>query len=152
MRASGLKEGLPGVGWGCRTPSPPHQPMRGPWWWGGKEFDRPPCVRSLKSPIEGIMRGRGRFLLASCLRRWDIRPSSRKDSSELRKDSSELHVLSSCFPPISFLFSSFSLFILSSINMVTPKLFHKVLLILSYSSEGSPALVQYSDIINSKFS
>jgi hypothetical protein len=33
---------------------------------------------------------RGRFWLASCLRRWDIRPSSRKDSSELRKDSSEL--------------------------------------------------------------
>jgi len=36
------------------------------------------------------MRGRGRFWLASCHRRWDIRPSSRKDSSELRKDSSEL--------------------------------------------------------------
>ncbi len=41
---------------------------------------------------------RGRFWLASCHRRWDVRPSSRKDSSELegktaanwRKDSSEL--------------------------------------------------------------
>ncbi len=48
----------------------------------------PPFVPSY--PIEGIMRGRGRFWLASCHRRWDIRPSSRKDSSELRKDSSKL--------------------------------------------------------------
>jgi hypothetical protein len=31
------------------------------------------------------MRGRGRFWLASCHRRWDIRPSSRKDSSELKE-------------------------------------------------------------------
>jgi hypothetical protein len=42
------------------------------------------------TPLRGSMRGRGLFLLASCLRRWDIRPSPRKDSSELRKDSSEL--------------------------------------------------------------
>jgi hypothetical protein len=32
------------------------------------------------TPLKGGMRGRGVFLLASCLRRWDMRPSPRKDS------------------------------------------------------------------------
>ncbi len=70
--------------------SPTHQPMRGPWWGEGRNLTVLPLSPRWSHPIEGIMRGRGRFWLASCHRRWDIRPSSRKDSSELEKDSSKL--------------------------------------------------------------
>ncbi len=44
MRATGLKEGLPGVGWGCRTSFPATSAHEGAILGGGKEFDRPPFV------------------------------------------------------------------------------------------------------------
>jgi hypothetical protein len=53
---------------------------------GGKKFDRPPFVLLLKSPYWGDYEVEGEVLwLARCHRRWDIRPSSRKNSSELKE-------------------------------------------------------------------
>ncbi len=75
-------------------PSPPHQPTRGPWWGEGRNLIVLPVSPLVEiTPFRGSMRGRGVFLLASCLRRWDIRPSPRKDSSVLKNTVSALHYL-----------------------------------------------------------
>ncbi len=44
MRASGVEEGLSGVGWGWRTPFPTTSAHEGAMVGGGKELDRPPCI------------------------------------------------------------------------------------------------------------